>query len=190
MSRIKSSLEIAMERLKKQQSGEQQGTAFDETGEYIKAAKILARSLLQGKTDQEEIKDKLERYPQQAQAAALRTIVEELAAEMNLQNTPVVLEAIRLLDKNDKTETICEEAAKLYQQYNQKVEARLAQLTATLTQQQSNELSQREIKGSAIAGFNVKGTAAWHELQEQLEKEYKGALENIRSSLKQQLDGG
>ena len=97
MGRIKSALELALEKTGKQQKEAGEGAAFNEEQEYIKAAAVLGRSFLQGKAGKEEIGEKLERYPQQSRAAALRAFIAELPLNMNMNNTPLILEAIQFL---------------------------------------------------------------------------------------------
>lgn len=174
-----------MERLQKQEKTvDASESAFDETEEYVKAAKILGRSFLQGKVKKEEIGEKLERYPEQSRTAALQALTEELAANMSMENSTAVLETIRYLKKDEQTKEICAGAEALHGQYESRLEENLAQLAETTTQQQLKDLSRKGIKGSAIAGFNVKKTATWQQLKDRTEEEYRGALETFRRAIK------
>ncbi len=183
MDRIKSSLELAMERLKKRGENGAAGATFNDTQEYLKAATVLGRSFLQGKTTKEEIGEKFERYPEQSRTASVQTFVGELAANMTFRNTAMVLSAIRYLKGDEKTKEICRAAEQLYRQFQRKQEEKLALLTEVITGEQWEELSRMGIKGNAIAGFNVESSAAWQQAQDQIEEEYARSLAKFRSSI-------
>ncbi len=183
MDRIKSSLELAMERLNKRGENGAAGTVFNNTQKYLKAATVLGRSFLQGKTTKEEIGEKLERYPEQSRTASVQAFMGELAANMTFRNTAMVLETIRYLKGDEKTGEICAAAEQLYRQFHHTQEEKLALLREVTAQEQREKLSRAGIKGSAIAGFNVESSAAWQQAQDQIEEEYVQSLAGFRSSI-------
>jgi len=183
MGRIKSALELALEKTEKQQQEAWEGAAFNGEQEYIKAAAVLGRSFLQGKAGKEEIGEKLERYPEQSRAAALRAFIAELSLNMNINNTPLILEAIQFLKKDEQTQDVCVAATKLYHQYRQRLEESLSSLEETTSRTQQKKLERSGIRGKAIAGFNLKGLAAWQETQRRIEEEYSGVLQSFRSAV-------
>ena len=183
LDRIKSALELAMEKLNNQEKNVSEGVTFDITQEYVKAAVILGRSFLQGKTNKEEIGEKLSRYPVHSRDAAVQTFMGELAAKMTLENTPMVLDAVRYLRKDKKTEENCAAAEQLYRQISHVREKKLDLLTEATAQKQRDQLSRTGIKGSAIAGFNVKDTAIWQQARAEMEEEYSQALQSFRSAI-------
>ncbi|MEW5919692.1 MAG: hypothetical protein AB1796_01830 [Bacillota bacterium] len=180
MNRIKSALEIAMERMKEQQKDGGDKAAFNEEEEYIKAATVLGRTFLQGKTSKEEIREKLERYPEQSRAAALRAFIGELAVKMDLGNTPLVLETMQYLKKDEQTRQNCAAVEEFYHQYRHRLAESLSRLEETSAQWQRKKLARAGIRGSAIAGFNIKGLATWQETRQQIEEEYAKVLESFR----------
>jgi thioredoxin-like negative regulator of GroEL len=183
MGRIKSALELALEKIETQQKEAGEGEAFDGEREYIKAAAVLGRSFLQGKSGKEEIREKLQRYPEQSRAAALRAFIAELSLNMNMNNTPLILEAIQFLKKDEQTRDVCAAAAKLYHQYRRRMEENLSSLEETTSRAQQKKLERTGIRGKAIASFNLKGLAAWQETQRQIEEEYSGVMESFRSAV-------
>ena len=183
MGRIKSALELALEKTGKQQKEAGEGAAFNEEQEYIKAAAVLGRSFLQGKAGKEEIGERLERYPQQSQATALRAFIAELSLNMNMNNTPLILEAIQFLIKDVQTREACAAAAKLYHQYRRRLEESLSSIEETTARAQQKKLERSGIRGKAIAGFNLKGLPAWQEIQRQIEEEYGKVLESFRRAV-------
>ncbi len=182
MDRIKSSVELAMERLKKRGENEAAGATFNDTA-YLKAATVLGRSFLQGKTTKEEIGEKFERYPEQSRTASVQAFIGELAANMTFRNTPMVLEAIRYLKGDEKTGESCAAAEQLYRKFQHIQEEKLGLLGEATAQEQREKLSRAGIKGSAIAGFNVESSAAWQKTQDQIEDEYAKSLAGFRSSI-------
>jgi hypothetical protein len=183
LGRIKSSLELAMERLKKKGEDGAGGKTFNEAQPYLNAATVLGRSFLQGKTTKEEIGEKLGRYPEQSRIAAVQAFIRELAAKMVLENTPMVLEAIRYLMQDEKTEEICTTAEKLYRQFEHMQEEKLALLTEDASKKLRGKLSHAGIRGSAIAGFNVEGSATWQQARDRIGEEYARSLKGFRSSI-------
>ena len=183
MDRIKSALELAMEKLNNQEKKDSEGVTFDKTQEYVKAAVILGRSFLQGKTAKEEIGEKLSRYPGHSRDAAVQTFIGELVAKMTLENTPMVLDAVRYLRKDGQTEENCAAAEQLYRQFSHIREKKLDLLTQATAQKQRDQLFHEGIRGSAIAGFNVKDTAIWQQARAEMEEEYSQALQSFRSAI-------
>ena len=183
MGRVRSSLELAMEKLKKQSEDGAGGETFNEAQAYLKAATVLGRSFLQGETTKEEIGEKLGRYPEQNRIAAVQAFIRELAAKMVLANTPKVLDAIRYLIRDEKTEEICAAAEKLCRQFEHMQEEKLALLAEDTSKKLRGNLSHTGIRGSAIAGFNVESSAAWQQARDQIGEEYARSLAGFRSSI-------
>lgn len=183
MDRIKSSYELAMEKLKTRGNNGTERAMDHESGEYVKAATILGRSYMQGVTSKEEIGEKLNRYPEHSRPAAVRALIRELLNKITLDSTPMVLEIIKYIKEDDKTEETCSAAEEIYRQYRNIREEKLALLAKKNEQKEREKLALSGIKGNAIAGFNVKGTATWQQLREQTEKEYMEALEPLCNSL-------
>lgn len=177
MTRIKSALELAMEKIK----GQHQGPVNGEE-EYIKAAKVLGRTFLQGKTGKEELREKMERYPEKSRDSALLALIGELNSKMNLDNTPHILETMQYLRQDEKMRRACAAAEELYHRYRGLLEASLTQLEEDSTQWQLKKLSQDGIRGSAIDGFNLEGLPAWQETRKKIEEEYAGALQDFRAA--------
>ena len=183
MDRIKSSYELAMEKLKTRGNNGTERAMDHESGEYIKAATILGRSFMQGVTSKEEIGEKLSRYPEHSRPAAVQAFIRELLNKITLDSTPMVLEIIKFIKEDDKTEETCSAAEEIHRKYRNIREEKMALLAEKTEQEEREKLALSGIKGNAIDGFNVKGTAIWQQLREQTEKEYMEALDPLRNSL-------
>ena len=98
MGKIKTAAEIAME--KTRQINVKNDTAEKYT-KYIKAAKVLATSLLESKSDAEKIMEALKRYPEEALDAVKKVFFRSFAENINLSNTPDILKMIHHLTADE-----------------------------------------------------------------------------------------
>jgi len=113
MEKMKSALEIALERSKVLDGSAKKEIEEIEQQQYIKAAASLGRSFLQGKESIEKIKESIMNYPEKSRGTALKAFLQEITGEMNLANTPAVLKAVAILKDDEKTRQACAEADKL-----------------------------------------------------------------------------
>jgi hypothetical protein len=183
MEKMKSALEIALERTKSLEDNLKKELKEAEQQKYVKAARILGRSFLQGKTNKEAIKESIMRYPEEYREAALKAFLDEAAGAMDLTNTPLVLQAITFLTGDAKIKQACTEAEKLYRQYILKLKERSAELQQNLGAAMLKKLSREGIKGSALAGFNIKHLKQWKEAVAQLQEEYRNIVQAFRAEI-------
>jgi len=187
LKKVKSALEIALEKTKDQAPAEDADREDKgERSKYIKAAVSLARSFLQEEINKEKVKENISRYPSEVQKESLDSFVQEIINNMNLSSTPRVLDATTYLYGDEKTKKLCNEAQKLYEQFWEQKEERKAKLQETIEESMRNEFAHKGIKGKAIKGFNIKRTKKWQEFSAQIEEEFKHLMENFRKELLKQ----
>ncbi len=182
MKKMKSALEIALERAKKLEDAAPE-VQDPEQEKYIRAARALGRSFLQGKAKKEEIRESLMRYPEESRETALSAFLDEVTGAMDLKNTPLVLQAVSFLTDNDKIKKACSEAEKLYRQYILKIKEKAAEIQKNIGMAQLKKLSREGIRGSALAGFNIKHLSQWKETVTQLQEEYREILQGFRAEI-------
>jgi len=185
MEKMKSALEIALERAKNIEESfkEKQDPKEMEQEKYLKAARTMGRSLLQGKMQKEAVKETIGRYPEESREKALKAFFDEVTAKMNLTNTPLVLQAISFLTEEEKIKSACQEFEKHYHQYIKNIKEKGAELQENIGKTMLKKLHREGIKGSAVAGFNIKHLPQWKKALEQLQEEYKNILPDFRRAI-------
>lgn len=182
--KMKSALEIALEKSKKIKQDNKKNLDESEQEKYVKAAAILGNSFLQGKVKKEEVRGSINRYPERHRKAAIASFIGKITEEMTLTNTPGILQAIVHLKEDDDTRNACEEAKKLFYQYKKQLEERFNQLQENAAKSLRKRLEKEGIKGSAIASFNIKNLKEWKEASTQVQKEYTAILESFRAAVR------
>jgi len=177
VKKIKSAKEIAMEKTQNIQGNREEARTLEQE-QYVKAASILGKSLIQGKTDPGQVQEAIQRYPEACREAAIDALIKTVQAEMDLENTPQVLETIMALKPDEETRTACEGVRKLYEQYRQQRDQALQGLEKNASQFMEKKLAREGITGSAIAGFNIKS-------QEQSQEVVAGITAGYRNILAQ-----
>ena len=183
MKKMKSALEIALERSEGLDRNIKKELQEAEQQKYLKAARVLGRSFLQEKTRKEAIKESIMRYPEESREPALKAFLDEITSKMNLTNTPLVLPAVTFLKDDAKTRQACTEVEKLYRQYILKTKERAAKLQENIEKATFKKMDREGIKGTALAGFNIKHLEQWKKIAEQLQEEYKKILQSFRAEI-------
>ena len=175
MKKIKSAAEIAMEKAQKIKGTREEARSMEQE-QYIKAATALGKSLLQNTTDIARIKESIERYPEAHKNAAVDAFLRTVKAEMDLDNTPRILEAIMALKGDEKTREVCQEVKKLHEQYRQQWDQTRKDMEENITQLMKNKLTRAGFTGSAIVGFNIKNNEQSEEVFSGITKAYRDML--------------
>lgn len=183
MKKMKSALEIALEKTKNLDEKFKEELKETEQQKYVRAARALGRSFLQGKTKKEAIKESIMRYPEESREAALKAFFDEVTAEINFTNTPLVLQAVTFLTDDEKIKSACREFEKLYHQYIRKMKEKAAELQENVGKAMLKKLSREGIRGSALAGINIKHLDQWKKTVEQLQEEYRNILQGFRAEI-------
>ncbi|HHT46897.1 MAG TPA: hypothetical protein GX004_06345 [Firmicutes bacterium] len=183
MGKMKSALEIALEKAKKISLEEKKTPDDIEQKKFMKAAAFLGNSFLQGKVEKKEVRESILRYPEKYRKAAIASFIEQITEEMDLENTPKILQAITYIEEDEYIRNACRETEKLYHQYRKMMKEKLSQLQESTSRFLRKRLEREGIKGSAVANFNIKKRKEWKEASAQIQKEYREILERFRSSL-------
>ncbi len=186
MKKIKSSLEIALERMGKVQTNREELEKID--GEkYLKAAASLGSSLLEGKTSREQIGESINRYPQEIRGKVFNTLANRLMEGVALANTEAVLEAIAFLTDNEEIKKICRETLGLFQQHLDQLKEKKAALLENLYPVLKERFAKEGFQGSALAGFNISGTRQWQETAWQFEQDFQALIKSFKDNLIREL---
>ncbi len=183
MGKMKSALEIALEKAKKLNTDGKNTLDEIEQKKYVRAAATLGNSFLQGKVKQEGVKESILRYPERYRKAAITSFIKQITGEMNFENTPKILQAISYLIEDDTRINACKEAEKLFYQYMAQLKENFSRLQENTTKLLRKKLEREGIRGSAIADFNIRNSKEWKETSAQLQKEYGAIIENFRSAV-------
>ncbi|RJX23255.1 MAG: hypothetical protein C4554_11360 [Dethiobacter sp.] len=183
MEKMKSALEIALERSKSLDNNLQKEVGEVEQQKYVKAARALGRSLLQGKINKEGIRESMLRYPQESREAALKAFLDEATKGMDVTNTPLVLQAVTFLKDDAKTRQACAEVEKIYRRYILEIKERVTELQENTGKLMREKLAGEGIKGSALVGFNIKHLGQWKEAAVRLQEEYGKIVQGFRAEL-------
>ena len=171
MKKIKSSLELAMEKLGEMQESREELEKFDEE-KYLKAAVHLGNSFLQGKTNKEQVAETIQNYPASIRKKARQAFIANLVGVMDLINTREILEAVSFVGDDNKTREICMETADVFQKFIDRLKADKATLENNTRSALAEELTREGWQGSALAGFNIMNTDQWQEKSTALAAEY------------------
>lgn len=183
MVKIKSSLELALEKTKTAKKVDTVEMMSVTVQKYKRAAGTLAQSFLRGETTEQELKDAFARYPIEAASEAQEIFLEKITEEINLRNCPRVLQGIQTVKDDEITARICKEVGQLYAQYMAKKENLRQQLELNAGRYLLAELKKAGISGSAIQGINVETVPQWSPNLSQLEDEFQQVLQNFRSMI-------
>ncbi len=178
MKKIKSAAEIAMERVQKMKGTREDARSMDQE-QYIKAAVSLGRAFLRQQTDTEEIMKTMQRYPESHRAAAADAFIRTVKSEMDLGNTPRILDVISALQDNEEMREFCSRVHDLYGEYRRQREEALKNMEERSWQAMKSKLAQAGIGGSAIAGFNLQRHSQFAEVASRIDQEYRKVLGRI-----------
>ncbi len=183
MKKIKSATEIALEKTKEYAQASNDTETADENREYLKAAEVLAASLLENKTAPEKAVEALEKYPDKAKDAVTELFFQQFADGINFKNTPTVLHVLKHLAQDEALLNACNEVNQIYEEYEQKMEQEKQKTAEENSQMMLQQLAQEGIKGNAIYKVNVRESDLYQSVCEPLEEEYNRQLSGFRSFL-------
>lgn len=180
---MKSALEIALEKLKKLDDRGKEEAVEMEQQKYTQAAASLGNAFLQGKIKAEKIKESINRYPEESRDAALKAFLAVIVPKMDLENTSDILKAILLLKDDAKTQRACQKAEELYHDQHRKWQEKTTALEQKKATSMREKLAAEGIKGSALAGFNIKQLPQWEAVSSRLQEEYQELLRDFHAVL-------
>lgn len=181
MKRVKSAMEIAME--KAQNMGSPSQTDKEDYREYTKAAEILASSLLENKTHPEKAKEAFDRYPDEAKNQVLKVFYEKFASGINYHNAPSIIEVLKHISSDQKIHQACEDLNSIHAEIRQQVDAKLAEAKDGNNREAIQKLAREGIKGSAIYQVRPREKDIREAVLKQFEEEFNRQLSGFCSFL-------
>lgn len=181
MKKIKSALELALEKTKDIKMDRGDAREMDQQ-QYIKAAMALSRSYLQGKISKEQVKEKIERYPEEIRDKAKKAFIDELFRGIELDNTLRALEAFSVLREDEQARNVRAEIEKLYHYYLKQLKEAIKEIQENAGYFMRKKLSREGINGSALLGFNIKHLEQSEKVSARIKEEYKNILTNSLKS--------
>ncbi len=181
MKKIKTAAEIAMEKTRHLTA--EGKDRRDEYREYIKAAEVLASSLLQNKTDPEKAGEAFARYPEPARELALKVFYGKIAAGISFRNAPAVIEFLRQNSGDESVRKSCDDLRKLYDSYRRKVEEKVQEAEKDSAQIMQQRLAREGIRGSAVYRINPAESDLRKEVSSRLEEDFDKQLSGFCSFL-------
>lgn len=157
MGRIKSAKEIAMEKVELISSNEEDKKEDNahKYSEYLKAAKILAESLLNKKTDTDHIKESVARYPEEVKDEVARVFMSSFAKGIDPENTGDILTVLRFLSENKALLEACNQVETLLEQFLAEAAEKAAPGDVNSQEGMRQILDREGISGTAIYSVNI-----------------------------------
>lgn len=183
MGKIKSAMEIALERSRSIKALSDKEASELEARPYRVAGRTLAERYLNGEFAAAEIEAQLERQPENFRSVATRAFLEEIVARMNLENTGRVLEAVAKLRPDAVTGRWVEEVRKAHSRYQEQFKAEVRKAEEEFEAHRRRELARAGIKGPAIKGFPFQGSAAYQRALQQASEAYRPVVDQFRQFL-------
>jgi hypothetical protein len=186
MKKIKSALEIALEKTKGMEPKEEGELNEIENQKYIKAALSLSRSYLENKIEKESLQEGFSNYPEKSRPAILEAFIEEALDKFSLENSLQVLEVITLLSSEERVLLACEKAKRIYEMYRHELNKKIAEIQEKVRDTLQKKYTAAGIGGSAIAGFNLnQPEQLWADVATEAERGYLHAQQDFFQVLRQ-----
>lgn len=164
MGKVKSALEIALERSKKVAAKAGETHEWEEQ-QYRVAGENMARRYLKGEVGTWDFQSQLERYQGRAREAVEKAASVSLARELSLENYGKLLDGIAALRPDEAARHWIEEARRACAQFEGELAQEEKEAAARWAKQQAEELARAGISGTAIAGFNFRAAPEWQRLR-------------------------
>jgi hypothetical protein len=187
MNKIKSARELAMERTAKLKENSGGDTRSAEGEQYRKAAVVLARALLQGKSDLGRVLESIDRYPAEFTQQARRAFLQSLIGEMTLENYALTLEAYPIIYPERKESREVELLRDFHNRYLDSSAAERRAMDGAMKEKDGEKwrayLRERGIRGSAVAGFNMERFPGWQVKQAETAAAFGAELDRLKADL-------
>ena len=182
MKKIKSSLEIAMEKFGVVRGNDKELEKLDEE-KYLKAAATLGNSFLEKKTGAEQIRETLERYPENIRSETKNIFAARLMEALSPSNTRELLEAISFVKDDQETKNICIEALASFLELQDWLQKEKAEHDAQARSTMLVDLAREGFRGSALAGLNIRDAKKWREKTETFSMEYDKIIDKFKKQI-------
>jgi len=183
MDRIKSALEIALEKTAHLERASAEELRRQKEEEFVTLARGIVQKYLRGEYKLKDLASALERYPERALMA--QTLWERLVAAVSLENCEAVFEGLEFLASDKKAVRQASARAKeISKELRLEKERRLPVLKDRVEQSIRRELSQQGIAGSSVE-VDVELAQQWQQGLQEFEALLQTRLELVKESLGQ-----
>ncbi|MCR4418749.1 MAG: hypothetical protein QHH27_03405 [Clostridia bacterium] len=182
MDKVKSALEIALER--SQRVAQQAGSGREwEEQQHRLVGENLARRYLRQEIDVRALRSAVERQPDRAGKAVAKAATAALAREIRLENYDRLLDGIAALREDEEARRWLEETRRACRQFAGELAAEEREAASRRARRAQEELARLGISGTAIAGLNPRKAG------ESLRQVWDERLAGIRERLVRFLEG-
>ncbi|MGB9885442.1 MAG: hypothetical protein ACPLRW_00405 [Moorellales bacterium] len=160
MNKVKSALEIALERSRR--VSEKADTAQEwEEQQHRAVGENLARRFLKQEITTWDLRSHLAKYQGKAREQIARAAAVALARELRLDNYARLLEGIATLKEDEAGLRWVEETKRACEQFEAESAAEESEVNRRWAEKQREELARLGISGTAIVGFNLRSAGEW-----------------------------
>jgi hypothetical protein len=182
MERIKSALEIAMEKAERLGKASAEELRQMKEAEYASLGEAIAKRYLRGESGTKQLEAELKKL-QDGRDLVLKAVIEEILGSLRPEDPDRAIEAVTVLtaDKKGAKEAV-EELKSLCHEHASRRERIYAELKAKLEQPIRQELSKLGISGSAIQ-IDLESNPQWLQTKEEMDSEFQLRLSEIKRRL-------
>ena len=181
MKRVKSAIELAMEKVAAMPELKKEDVEQYKNQEQFAIGEGIAQRFLQGALRKKNLEGEFSQYQGEigeiVRQAALATFCESIDVE-DMEKNRLIFDAIQMVWKEVPVKKAQSELIKLHGKYKQQREKELAAAIKT----EAGRFHDIGITGSAILP-NLKESPAWQERQEKLQQDFHSKLSRVRDML-------
>jgi hypothetical protein len=183
MDRIKSALEIAMEKTAHLERASAEELRRQKEEELVTLARGIVQKYLRDEYKLKDLANAPERYPERELMS--QALWEQLVAAICLENCKAVFEGLEFLATDKEAVRQATATAKeISQEFRLEKKRRLHGLKEKVEQSIRQELSQQGIAGSSVE-IDVESAPQWQQGLQELEALFQSRLELVKESLNQ-----
>ena len=160
MNKVKSALEIALERSRRVTENADAAQEWEEQ-QHRAVGENLARRYLKQEITTWDLRSHLAKHQGKAQEQIARAAAVALARELRLDNYARLLEGIAALREGQEAYRWVEETRRACEQFDAESAAEEKEVGERWAKRQREELARSGITGTAIAGFNLRAAGEW-----------------------------
>ena len=179
--RIKSALEIAMERAASMPNLTQEELAEQKEREYQPRGAAIGRRYLEGALKERDLLTELSKYQGQEGEIVRRAFLLTLSQSIRLENKSVslkALEGIKAVEPLAGFDEMKRQIEAIFDEFNQQLEQEVPRYEAL----ENERLEQLGISGSAVKP-NLEESQTWQEELKQIQSEYDSRISKLKENL-------
>ena len=179
--RIKSALEIAMERAASMPGLTQEELAEQKEREYQPRGAAIGRRYLEGALKERDLQTELSKYRGQEGEIVKRAFLLTLNQSIRLESKSIslkALEGIKAVEPTADFDEMKRQIETIFDEFGQQVERRIGRYEAL----EKEKLQQLGISGSAVKR-NLEESQAWQEELKRIQSEYDSRISKLKENL-------